>query len=121
MPVLYFTRSGWEGPLTRRATLTFGELRGLFGGYESSHVSDQWLQSELEERSSAPARVLVQVSERDGTAKGYERPGFYVLGGLPPAKVDELLKYRESHSQRLNEADRWQAAHTHVPRRRQPC
>jgi hypothetical protein len=118
MPVLYFASDGRERPLERRATLTFVELRGMFGGYECRYVSRDWRKSALETGVRMPAGVLVEVSERDGVARPYHKPGFYLLADLAPAKVDELLKYRDSYAQRLDAAERWEVAHTHVPRRR---
>jgi hypothetical protein len=118
MPVLYFASEGLERPVQRRATLTFGELRGMFGGYESRYVSRLWPQCELAAGARFASRVVFEVSEREGANAWHGQPGFYILVGLAPAKVDELLKYRESYARRLDDAERWEIAHTRVPHRR---
>ena len=93
MPTLYSARDGSEAQPNVRVTLTFGELRWMFG---------------------------VEVADRDGKSEQFPEPGFYLLVGLSTGKADELLKYRERYAQRLDGAEIWEIGQRHRPGRRTP-
>jgi len=104
VPVLYF--AGRDSEPVPRATLTFLELRGMFGGYETHYESAGW-QAVRKDSSCASGCVVAEVTSREGVTEHYPRAGLYYLVGLSPVKVDEVLKFRESYSERTKDAERW--------------
>jgi len=114
VPTLYFAQDGQGIPAGKRATLTFGELRGMFGAYEPRYLSPHW--PELSPDSGSRfSRVLVHVTERERASGRYEKPGFYLVVGLSAAKVDELLKHRDSYARRFDDAELWGARYARLP------
>ena len=105
MPALYFAKQG--APPVRRAILTFLELRGMFGAYDANYLSDDW-SSVIRNPSCLTGCVIAEITSRDGVTQHYPRAGLYHLLGLSTAKVEEVLKYRDGHSQRLTDADQWE-------------
>ena len=105
MPILYFARR-YEQPV-KRAILTFRELRGMFGGYETRFISYGWARV-IRSACCTLGCVVAEVRSGDGSSEQYPHIGLYHLVGLSTAKVDELLRFRETYGQRTQQAERWE-------------
>lgn len=119
MALIYFASGDNDCDIPRqRASLTFLELRGMFGAYEPRYLSHDW-SSSLASISAAPS-VIAELTTRDGVHERFPRAGFYLLAGLSQVKVNELLKYRDSYNVRLAEADHWALMHKGLRPKRCP-
>ena len=98
MPRIYGVGNGAgldAGPRTERGEglrVSFHDLQSIFGDHPPLWVGDTPPSLASKLRWGQVAHVLVEVLPEDGINATFDRPGFYRLPDLSPARAEGMLK-----------------------------